>query len=67
MMCGVVDLRQMKVSKKIPAEAKPDGSAYAVYEAIANSQRSASTHLRLLKQNMLRWRALPRSNSAWQP
>src|SRR5713101_7894308 len=26
---GVVDLRQMKVIKKIPTEAKPDGSAYA--------------------------------------
>src|SRR5229473_2705365 len=26
---GVVDLKQMKVIKKIPTEAKPDGSAYA--------------------------------------
>jgi DNA-binding beta-propeller fold protein YncE len=26
---GVVDLRQMKLIKKIPTAAKPDGSAYA--------------------------------------
>ncbi len=26
---GVIDLRQMKVIKKLPTEAKPDGSAYA--------------------------------------
>ena len=26
---GVVDLRQMKVIKKLPSERKPDGSAYA--------------------------------------
>ena len=26
---GIIDLKQMKVIKKLPTEAKPDGSAYA--------------------------------------
>src|SRR6266446_6281549 len=29
---GVIDLKQMKVVKKLPTEAKPDGSAYAVID-----------------------------------
>jgi YVTN family beta-propeller protein len=31
---GVIDLKQMKVIKKLPTEAKPDGSAYAAPDRI---------------------------------
>src|SRR5437762_8798054 len=39
---GVIDLKQMKVIKKLPTEAKPDGSAYAAPDR--KSTRLNSSH-----------------------
>ncbi len=60
---GVIDLKQMKVVKKLPTEAKPDGSAYAELEcrstiqlhARSTSTSKTKTFLRSLIQQRTRW------------
>lgn len=44
---GVVDLKQMKVIKKLKTEAKPDGSTYAASFTSSMSRTSGAKRKRL--------------------